>query len=593
MLPVAIDGGAFDLDPERLEHVSFIRLDVTANDEKAERLLFHTCVAGLRLLEGRDASVESAGRAPVSVFVSHAKADLPKAPDAGADDPVHALMLEMDQGPVEHWYDAKEIPPGGKFPEEIKAGVLDCTVMIAVVTNKWSSREWCRREVLEAKDARRPILVVDHITDEKPRLFPYLGNAPVMRWRDRHSARVAVTFAVREALRYRFNVASLQSFAEANDVIFGTKPELLSVTGLPEGIDRVVYPDPPLGEEELVELRKVRQTLKFHTPLSAVAAFEPPGSFRRIAISLSTAADSLHYGGSAGHLGLVADDLNLFLLLAGFSIAYGGSMFPVGVTDDEANYVQRLFSTARSHSPLCRQLRAGQAFEIIQNYVAWPLHLRYGPPEFAAFGAIADFVPTPRPKLSGIDENVLNVEEDGFFKPESAEQRFAWARGLTTMREAMRDAPDIGARVALGGKLEGYAGRYPGVLEEVLLDIRAGRPVFLLGAFGGAARLAYDALRGENREELSYAWVTGISDAGSPRVPHFERVRELHIAAGLEMKTPEELAEEFASLAKRGLAAVLNNGLDDAENRELAESANPFDMVALVLTGLRRLADRG
>ena len=60
-----------------------------------------------------------------------------------------------------------------------------------------------------------------------------------------------------------------------------------------------------------------------------------------------------------------------------------------------------------------------------------------------------------------------------------------WRIGLTAMRELMRD--QTGARIVLGGKLDGYVGTMPNVAEEALLAIKAKQPVFLVGGFGGCA----------------------------------------------------------------------------------------------------------
>jgi len=44
----------------------------------------------------------------------------------------------------------------------------------------------------------------------------------------------------------------------------------------------------------------------------------------------------------------------------------------------------------------------------------------------------------------------------------------------------------VGGRTGLG-----YRGQMPGVLEEALLTFRAKRPLYLVGAFGGCARLIW------------------------------------------------------------------------------------------------------
>ena len=37
---------------------------------------------------------------------------------------VKAILATLSQLPVQGWYDGAEIPPGGRFPEEIQNGVL-------------------------------------------------------------------------------------------------------------------------------------------------------------------------------------------------------------------------------------------------------------------------------------------------------------------------------------------------------------------------------------------------------------------------------------------------------------------------------------
>jgi len=51
------------------------------------------------------------------------------------------------------------------------------------------------------------------------------------------------------------------------------------------------------------------------------------------------------------------------------------------------------------------------------------------------------------------------------------------------MREQMADETD--ARVFLGGRIRGYSGGMPGLLEEMLLALDRKQPIFLIGGMGG------------------------------------------------------------------------------------------------------------
>ena len=117
--------------------------------------------------------------APTKMFLSHTKMDLGKEPRA-----VESLrdLLKSDQ-PIKTWYDSGDIPGGSRFAKEIEEGIEDSS-LLCVITDNYSSREWCRKEVLLAKRKQRPIVVVDALSRCEIRSFPYIGNLPVIRWNE-------------------------------------------------------------------------------------------------------------------------------------------------------------------------------------------------------------------------------------------------------------------------------------------------------------------------------------------------------------------------------------------------------------------------
>ena len=73
-----------------------------------------------------------------------------------------------------------------------------------VRTDAYATREWCRIEVLEAKRAGAPVVVLDALEQLEARGFPYLGNAPSVRWRgdgSRATMEALLNVILREALR--------------------------------------------------------------------------------------------------------------------------------------------------------------------------------------------------------------------------------------------------------------------------------------------------------------------------------------------------------------------------------------------------------
>jgi hypothetical protein len=128
---------------------------------------------------------------------------------------------------------------------------------------------------------------------------------------------------------------------------------------------------------------------------------------------------------------------------------------------------------------------------------------------------------------------------------------------LTALRHYLVEHSD--ARVLIGGKERDFKGEMPGVLEEALLAIEAGQPLYLAGGFGGAAATIAAAL-------------AGLEDRWPPAT------------GGID---PTPLSEAVA----RSGWALTANGLSAEENRQLAVTHRPGEVATLVATGLRRTFD--
>ena len=75
---------------------------------------------------------------------------------------------------------SRDIPAGAHFDDVITDAIRNSAVAI-IYTDTYSAREWCRREVIEAKRANIPMLLVDCLESADERSFPYMGNVPVVR----------------------------------------------------------------------------------------------------------------------------------------------------------------------------------------------------------------------------------------------------------------------------------------------------------------------------------------------------------------------------------------------------------------------------
>lgn len=162
---------------------------------------------------------------------------------------------------------SRDIPPGVQFDTVINKSIQDSAVVI-IYTDSYSSREWCRREVIEAKRISAPMLVVDCLESVDERSFPYMGNVPTVRMNPACKGKIPFVVGrlldeVFKCFLWRCSVAALCK--SLTHTTFMTRPpEMLSLVTLPNaggGAHLVVYPDPPLGNEEMELLSDIDSNL--------------------------------------------------------------------------------------------------------------------------------------------------------------------------------------------------------------------------------------------------------------------------------------------------------------------------------------------
>jgi hypothetical protein len=584
VLPIALELGAFGLADQA--HFLGVPLDSElpaqeAQERRLAEISLHIAARGIQLLEfGKiDALAPDRIKAPVHLFISHAKADLKQ----DRTDPAHQVLNELTTLPIQGWFDAGQIAPGQEFERAIKAGLEDCTIMLAFCTDAYGSRPWCRREVLDAKRMGAHVLLVDALNEGEPRRFPYLGNMPTIRWQFRDptvDARRVVDRAVLEALRFKHNRAQLQTMAVGSEVVLAAPPEAVTLAyelDDPATEKTFIYPDPPLGREEIDVLVKLRPKARFLTPLGKFALTDLSGKSLKIAVAVSNSNDPERYGLSPAHQQTLSDEIHLYLLAAGLQVAYGGALR--GDFSQASNFTLRLFELVRGYAKLAQ----GNGFGVhpIENQPPWPLYLEYGDAEWNLFGNEAICKKGPRPELPWSDEQIFPPTREGWrLRPTKPEQRYAWARGLSAMRKQITE--DTQARLVIGGDLRNFQGVVPGVVEEAWISLSLKRPLYLVGAFGGAARAVSDQLMGLHRPEFS------DGDARE-HVPHYQEAIDCYTQYGGDFVSMQRMGADITQLRAVGLAGALNNGLSNVENEELVRSTEPTRIAQLVLTGLSRM----
>ena len=560
-VPIQLTEHAWPLD-ERLRGVNFVRALAEPEESRTAFIVRRIVTELCRYLHG-DQIGEISPEAPTKMFISYTKMDLKDEPKV-----VKRLeaYLKADQ-PIKIWYDSGDIPGGSLFAQKIDEGIEDSS-LLCVLTNNYASREWCRKEVLLAKEKQRPIVVIDALTKQEIRSFPYLGNLPVLRWSDKPEA--AIDVLLKETLRHLHTQAMLEKWKQDDEEILTRAPELVTVTNLPAGTT-VLYPDPPLGTEETRTLSNTGITVT--TPLERLAKVRPLQG-KQIALSMSESTDIRRFGFDEIHFEGAMLELTRYLLIKGGTLVYGGHLGSEG-------YTEKLTEIVRSHN----ELEGVDPVDRIENYIGWPLP--FDKTLKSKYKYVAKLRRIPRPE--GVDEQLHGdfVDNPEFFPGDtSAKHRYAWARGMTAMRMAVTQ--DTVARLVLGGtfgatvktqpdgeRVESwYYSRIPGVLEEVMISLEKNQPIFILGAFGGVAALVIDLLEGVDRAEMTWEY--------QKRAPFAEDMRAIYEERGeVWWDYPEML--EF--LRNKGIAG-LNTLLSEEENRELFYTRDIMRMVELIVKGL-------
>lgn len=188
----------------------------------------------------------------VQIFLSHSKHD-------GDGERIAIAVrhaLHDGQG-FSSFFDVKDIPTGVRFDRVLLAQVR-VSAVVAIHTDSFSSREWCRREIIEAKRYNVPLVVANCIQDADERGFPYMGNVPLVRMDPILLDRIdnVVGRLLDEVLKdfvWRCRVEMVRRDGADDAVFLPRPPELISLAGL-DGEARsevtLVYPDPPIGSEE-------------------------------------------------------------------------------------------------------------------------------------------------------------------------------------------------------------------------------------------------------------------------------------------------------------------------------------------------------
>jgi hypothetical protein len=279
--PIAISKNAYNVS-SKLSPINFIRVTNAVISEssidKKENIfnqikspvLHELCRLLMNMKKAMEETDSLTISPPIKLFISHSKHDESKLDAAKFRDYINSRTQ------LKTFFDTNDIAYGSNFGDEIKKAAHE-SALVVFQSDSYSDREWCRIEVLEAKSAGCPIVIVNAIENGEKRAFPYLGNYPSIRFKNNFIDIIDLTLeqVLLNIYQKKFLDSLTDLYGIKADRILSTSPELfnfiqLKAQGLIEGenFGLVVYPDPPLGSEEMEILNKLDSNFHFITPLT-------------------------------------------------------------------------------------------------------------------------------------------------------------------------------------------------------------------------------------------------------------------------------------------------------------------------------------
>lgn len=571
IVPIAIDHNALNHSGNgSLEKLNFIRAFDWPSElrkEYAILALSHELYRfGLKDVDPTKQGIESS----IKLFLSHAKKG-----DTGLRH-AEAIKRFLDNSNMQRFFDANEISPAFRFDEEIEKHIKNSTV-IAITSDAYSSRYWCQREILCAKRERRPIIVVNSLEHYEDRIFPAAANVPCVHvtaeeLKEADILRILIA-ALLETIRFehahqQLQYYKVQGWIDSQAEIFARPPELQQLVDLVEKKNsekleylHVCYPEPPLYKEETNWTDHF--SISISTPLWSTK--EKDSANLRIGLSIS---DYETDGYESHHQDL--DELKRFsqtlarhLLARENTLIYGGDLRDDGFT-------QFILEEA---AILRDRLQVERLF--VENHLAWPIYTDAKSKIWAA-----NYFNVLKITEHTIPEDVKNNISDSntFLKPDCPENKYIWSRCLTEMRRNSVGSSD--ARIFAGGKLAGYLGKIPGVLEEFLFAYEQNKAIYLAGGLGGLTSLLCSAIMNkQNVEQFSEEWQiahnVGYSDLQKIAAQYGNSANYNEIASTID-------CIEISELAK-------SSGLSEVDYICLMRTPFVDECVHLILKGLKGL----
>lgn len=333
--------------------------------------------------------------------------------------------------------------------------------MIIIATDQISSREWCRKEIKKAKECNMPILVIDAFNLNDYRLYPYLGNCPLVRLNMNGSEKELnaemdniYESLVNEVLWTTYNIFKMKH--DKKTKILPRKIELLDIALLDKKYNKIIYPEPPLAatEKEIIDavISNLNREITYETEISSRTTqykkFKP-----KVMISSSVDSELQRVDGKSCSVGInyAVREITRYLIYMGCTILNAGNYEEDGFNKVILNQILNYKSITKTGGARCI------------HYVN-PYRKQTSKEKFNKFQGefINDAI-----EFKNIAESAESDDE-----------------ALRLMRAQITDDADI--QIVVGGILKN--GERTGIDKEIELSMQKKKIIYILGGFGFKAR---------------------------------------------------------------------------------------------------------
>lgn len=490
---------AFELS-SRLSKNQFINFNTTSLISVWDEFLTRLYDTLIRFVQDFNKSDENHPYKQQTIFISHAKRDGKQL----AEDLRDYLLQRGTK--LSSFFDVNSIMEGYNFENQLIDNVKE-SIMIVIFTSAYSSREWCIKEIMRAKEAKRPVVAVLAIDDTTDRMFPYIGNIPATTYNGDWLP--VINLLLKTTLNQYHQEQLLKEYIGDKVEIMATAPDAFALSFIADKPNteelNVIYPEPPIGKDEMALLKKVRGGCKttFCTPMQ-YRSLDINLRKRNVAISISDSEDQLSMGIGQEMLKDATIEMVRHIFISNGKIIYGGNMEENGYTDlfrelslQYGHYCQEVNEEEPNAQP--------EDERYVTSFIAWPYHTKITRDQICEFRHSRVNLRFSDPGHNASDDELKN----GILNGSIDEKRKIQAAALTKMRQDVEafveldennEEKGILARIFIGGKTIGFTGYEPGLIEEFKLSL-GNRPIILVGGFGGISRTILLHVLGEKKDE--------------------------------------------------------------------------------------------